>query len=90
MQPGELMMSGSRVRQYLGELRGGKRLHLHTLQRAIRERKLPWHPDPFGTDRMVFYRSEVDAWLASFGSPEVPAPAAPARRRGRPVKGVRA
>lgn len=78
------MLSALAARKYLAGLRDRKLLHADTLDRAIRERGLPWHPDPFGADRKVFYKSELDAWL---NTPFITPQSIPHRRGpGRPRK----
>lgn len=64
MEPGELMMSGAKARSYIGQMRGVYQIHPHTLRKAIKERGLPSHFDPFGVPgKLVFYPSEINAWL---------------------------
>lgn len=85
MLPGETMLSKRAACRYVASLRGCKCINPYSLDRAI-ERGLPVHPDPFGKNGVVLYRSEIDEFLARPISAPQQDPAPGKRGRGRPRK----
>jgi hypothetical protein len=56
------MLYALHARKLLASFKGGKIIGSKALALLIQRQGLPWHPDPFGSGRKVFFDSELRAW----------------------------